>query len=144
MFEHSQFFSTEHLQRQNHSKVTKGFSFMNGLFLHEGNKPDKKTSTFPSPSLRSTCEFYPSGFIKTLFRSGASGQILPFSRAGRKGFLFDPQDRNGSSWTHRNKKNVRTLDHKPRSTSNLGLRPRYEKHLGFMVSVRNYYFNPRP
>ena len=37
------------------------------------------------------------------------------------------------------KSNVRTLDHKPRSISNLGLRPRYEKHLGFMVSVRNYY-----
>ena len=26
--------------------------------------------------------------------------------------------------------------------SNLGLRPRYENHLGFMVSVRNYYYSP--
>ena len=40
------------------------------------------------------------------------------------------------------KSNVRTLNHKPRSISNLGLRPRYEKHLGFMVSVRNYYYPP--
>lgn len=36
------------------------------------------------------------------------------------------------------KSNVRTLDHKPRSISNLGLRPPYIKHLGFVVSVRNY------
>ena len=32
---------------------------MNGHFLHEGNKQDKKTFTFPSLSLRSTCEIFP-------------------------------------------------------------------------------------
>ena len=32
---------------------------------------------------------------------------------------------------------------KPRLLSNLGLRPRYEKRLCFMVSVRNYYYYRR-
>ena len=33
---------------------------------------------------------------------------------------------------------------KPRLFSNLGLRPRYEKRLCFMVSVRNYYYSVYP
>ena len=75
-------------------------------------------------------ETVPSPFIPPCFSYRV--KRIPFRPAGPKRvfILYEPIGI---------KSNVRTLDHKPRSISNLGLRPRYEKHLGFMVSLRNYY-----
>ena len=88
MFEHSQHFFVFRFQRKNHSKVTNGFSFINGISFMKEIHRIKKTFTFPSPSLRSTCATLSRRFARQIFTSFLSRKDLTKLKKQKNRFLF--------------------------------------------------------